>query len=71
MGEIIVRILTSNPFLPLEKMDCDTDIFVDYDDVEYISMQEDKKNIRKDFQNIGKDIRTAFEEYSNKYELAF
>lgn len=71
MGEIIIKILTSSPFIPLERMDYDSDIIVDYNDVEFIPMQADKQNIKKDIQNIGKDIKTAMDEYSDKYDLAF
>ncbi len=66
ISEIIVRLLTSNPFLPLKKEYGDSGIVVDYNKVEYLSMQEDKRNIGKDFQNVGKDMRKDFEEYSHK-----
>lgn len=70
MGKFIIKIFTLNLYSPLEKVEYDSDIAVDYENIEYLSIQEDKKNIKKDLQKIGSDVKKAMEEYSEKYELA-
>lgn len=62
MDKVIIEFMPLSLF-SFKENNLYNDIVEDYEHLEYLSLQNDKQNIKNDFYNISKDIDKACKEY--------